>query len=236
MSKDTEQFTFVNSDTSKPYSLVDVGPYLPDDWRDQLLQTAVDFRRDVEVMPSSTSRHDEDGPFRMGLVDGLALREAEPWIFELYHGVLKDLAGLALGAQLVAAQSDEYGVILNVLDAEKDDNYETHVDSNGATVVLGVTEHEEGGELIMSVDPEVRGYFDSLSDSAIAIPPKVGQAVIFDGTDKPHYVQLPSSGTRVTAVFNYYTSQAPEQDRPAELSHAIGLDSEVRKKGMLWHK
>lgn len=205
------------------YSLVDLNPLLPDRWAEEVLALAQDAP-EVNIRPSSTSRHDEDRTFKMRTLNGNILNKKLPWLFGLYESVFADIVGAGLRQVVCTASNAEYAVIMNVI-GRHDDPYEPHVDSNGATLVLPVTTHGqgEGGELVISKNPYSVGFFDPNDKDSLQIAIETGRGIIFCGTDMPHYVQIPSGKDRVTLLFNYYTKDANEGRRPSELSKAIGL-------------
>ncbi len=102
--------------------------------------------------------------------------------------------------------------------------FECHVDSNPVTGLLFLTGHPEGGELVVSRDPDAIGV-DGLERDCITIKPEAGQIIFFDGKNHPHYARELSSESdvRVVAVMNFYTKSCPESTRPPELNrHRFG--------------
>lgn len=214
------------------YSQLNLIPVLPEAWSDKVLDVAKDAQT-VTIEPSSTSRHDENHTFRMRTLNGGILKQNLPWLFDLYRGDFAEIVARCMGQIVCTASEDEYAVIMNVI-GQNDDPYEPHVDSNGATLVLPVTTHLEGeahhkggdGELVMSLNSNAHGFFDPEAADSLIIPIQTGHGIVFNGTNKPHYVRLPNDGDRVTLLFNYYTKDASEKDRPLDLSKAIGLTNQ----------
>ncbi len=225
------------------YGLVDMRPVLPDCWQQELLLIAQTKSLNVNVFPSSTSRRQEGDHSSMpiGTIGGIALREAVPWLHDIsvsdeFRRMMTNMMGEEVTIPS-APGSDEYRIIMNIIKGRmyggrgshySGQIYEPHIDNNGATLVLPVSSHNMSSNneasIVMSLDPNSRGVFPVTNPDSLTIHPEAGIGIVFNGTDKPHYVLSPKPGeTRVTIVFECYTENANESHRPPDLSEAIGL-------------
>jgi len=92
------------------------------------------------------------------------------------------------------------------------------------TGLLFLTGHPEGGELVISRDPDAIGV-DGLERDCTLFKPEAGQLIFFDGKTYPHYARALRSepDVRVVAVMNFYTRSCPESTRPSDLNrHLFG--------------
>ena len=157
-----------------------------------------------------------------GRVDADTVMQRLSWLYKLYRTDFLELAAEARGEPIDAADDDRYGVVLNVQRGTTM-RFECHVDSNPVTGILFRPHHPDGGELVVSHDPDAVGVYE-LDRDGTPISPEAGQIIIFDGA-YPHYARyLPGeSDVRVVAVMNFDTGSCPESTRPPELNrHRFG--------------
>ncbi len=139
-------------------------------------------------------------------MDGCAIRQHLPWLDDLYRSDLLALAAAAAGSPLVASNSINSGINLNVLDGPGG-RYELHTDSNPVTGLLFVTTHQpgDGGQLMFTRNGQER-----------AIAPRAGTFITFDARTVPHKVApLSIQTTRISAPMNFYLDEMSE--RPNDL-------------------
>jgi hypothetical protein len=100
--------------------------------------------------------------------------------------------------------------------------FECHVDSNPLTGLLFCTDHQAGGELVISNDPTAAGIAEVERDCSV-IRPHAGHLVFFDARRHPHYARplVAESDVRVLADMNFYTESSPESTRPPELNRHL---------------
>jgi len=122
----------------------DLRTFLPQGWQEQILSLA-DTAVQKTLRPLSvTSREgDQDARIQVMTVNGQAIRQEIPWLYDLYHGLFKDLASLGVLEPVMTAQNDVYGAVLNVQRGQSM-RYECHVDSNPIEGLLYVTDHPKG--------------------------------------------------------------------------------------------
>jgi len=179
------------------------------------------------VPNAPTSREaDRDTPLPVCEVSGDVVRQELPWLYHCYRGIFKELAQRMCIDELLAAQCDRYGVMLNVVRGNQM-RYVCHVDSNPLAGLLYVTDHAPGtgGELVVANNPASRSTADVDRDCTI-IHPVSGRLLFFDGRSHPHYVRPleESNATRVAVAMNFYTRNCPETVRPAELDGGVIVD------------
>jgi hypothetical protein len=203
-----------------------VGGLLPPDWREQLVETAMkDSKFKVLTASSVTSREEHpDVEIPSYTVDGRALREAAPWLTDLYHSTFRDLAAQFCGQLVDTARNELYGAVLNMQRGPM--TYECHVDSNPVQGLLYVTTHApgDGGELVVGRQSDAHSTAAVEADCEV-IYPVAGHLHFFDGRRWPHYVRplREASAVRVVVAMNFYTEDSPESARPADLDeHLFG--------------
>lgn len=209
----------------RSYDLNDV---LPQDWQKQLLEIAKKAGSRTLVPTSVTSREaSHDIRIPVLTVNGVELKKYAPWLYELYHGLFRDLAQKEATEQVVPASNDIYGAVLNV-QRGTDMRYECHIDSNPIEGLLYVTDHPKGtgGELVVANKKTAKSVEQVEANSSI-VHPVAGNLVFFDGRDWAHYVRNlkgDCDSQRVVVAMNFYTVSCPESSRPADLSpHLFGL-------------
>jgi hypothetical protein len=202
----------------------DVASLLPEGWREEI--GAVAAKADFQAFPC-TPILSREAPsvthIERGRVDADRVMQRLSWLYKLYRTDFLELAAEARGEPIDVADDDRYGVVLNV-QRGKTMRFECHVDSNPVTGILFLTDHPDGGELVVSHDPDAVGVYE-LERVCTPISPVAGQIIIFDGKTYPHYARyLPGeSDVRVVAVMNFYTGSCPESTRPPELNrHRFG--------------
>jgi hypothetical protein len=200
---------------------------LPQGWNTNIRAVAAeaDFR-DYPRTPLLSREAADVKHVTRGRVRADKVREALPWLYQLYRNEFLELAGLASKEPVKAASDDRYGVVLNV-QRGKTMRFECHVDSNPLTGLLFLTDHPSGGgELAVGNDPGVVGI-EELDRDCTLIPPHAGQLIFFDGKTYAHYARELSAehDERVVAVMNFYTESCPESTRPQGLNrHLFGED------------
>jgi hypothetical protein len=211
-----------------PHELVnfrmDVTSLLPEGWQEAVRTVAADA--DFRLFPQTPilSREAPDVEYiERGRVDADTVMLRLPWLHKLYRNDFLERAAGDWGEHIDAAIDDRYGVVLNVQRGKKM-RFECHVDSNPVTGLLFLTGHPEGGELVVSHDPDAIGV-DGLERDCTVIKSEAGQLVFFDGKNHPHYARALSgeSDVRIVAAMNFYTRSCPESTRPRELNrHRFG--------------
>ena len=203
---------------------MDVTSLLPEGWQEAVRVVAADA--DFRLFPRTPilSREAPEVEYiERGRVDADTVMLRLPWLHKLYQNEFLEQAARIWGEHIYAALDDRYGVVLNVQRGKKM-RFECHVDSNPVTGLLFLTGHPEGGELVISRDPDAIGV-DGLERDCTLIKPEAGQLIFFDGKNHPHFArELPSeSDVRVVAAMNFYTESCPESTRPPELNrHRFG--------------
>ncbi len=204
----------------------DLTSTLHQQWQEDILIVAKDATSKILRPRSVTSREgDRNLKIRVQTTNGKVVRERLPWLYELYHGVFRDLGQLGVHEPLVTATNDLYGAVLNVQEGS-DMRYEAHVDSNPVEGLFYVTDHpkDNGGELVVSNRPDANSVAEIDSDCTIVYP-VAGHLIFFDGRRFPHYVRSLNDPTaiRVVVAMNFYTPSCPESSRPADLDqHLFG--------------
>jgi hypothetical protein len=198
-------------------------------WQEDVRAVADSFGQERTLMPMSVTSREESSEIEVPVltVGGQRVREEIPWLYELYRGRFRDLAQVLTDEPVSAAEDVRYGINLNVQRGRMM-RYECHVDSNPIQGMLYFTDHPPGtgGELVVSNRGDVKGK-DAVDADAARIYPVAGHLVLFDARRHTHYVRGTESDTdlRVAAAMNFYTSSAPETDRPADLNrHLFGTD------------
>jgi hypothetical protein len=206
----------------------DLTSTLPNGWDDEI----VDFARLSAVKkvltPTSITSRESDAGLRLPTltVGGVAIRSSLPWLYELYRQQVFQLAQSLTDGAVYAATDDRYAINLNVQKGRAM-RYEAHVDSNPIEALLYVTSHGkgDGGELVVSLDPNAKGIED-ISRNCVNIYPEKGKLVFFDARMNPHFVAplKAEHGVRVVVAMNFYTPYCREADRPADLNKHLGLE------------
>ena len=204
-----------------PFDVID---QFPEGWQEDIRAIAADADfRDFPRTPILSREAPDVTHIERGRVDAETVMDHLPWLYKLYRQQFLELAAEAWGEPIDAAYDDRYGVVLNV-QRGKTMRFECHVDSNPVTGLLFLTGHPEGGELVISRDPDAIGV-DGLERDCTLFKPEAGQLIFFDGKKHPHYArELPGeSDVRVVAAMNFYTESCPESTRPPELNrHRFG--------------
>src|SRR5262249_51612862 len=93
----------------------DVTGLLPKGWQRSVREVArhADIRHFPRT-PLLTREAAHVRSIKRGRVYAHQVREALPWLYQLYHGTLRDLAEDAWREPIEAARDDRYGVVINV--------------------------------------------------------------------------------------------------------------------------
>jgi hypothetical protein len=199
----------------------DLRTAMPANWQSEILRVSQDAIATTLIPRHSTSREgDPDLRIRVLTVGGVHVRHQLPWLYELYHGLFRDLAQLGTHEPVFPAANDVYGAVLNV-QRGLDMRYEAHVDTNPIEGLLYVTSHPSGagGELVVSNDMHAHSV-DEINVDCSVVYPSAGNLIFFDARRFPHYVRPLKSETdiRVVVAMNFYVPSAPESSRPVDLS------------------
>ncbi len=212
----------------------DLNEYLLDtsaSWQEDLLGAAAQARQ-VDVMPSPTSRRaaDDTEALPMRVLNGVELQEKVPWLGALVDDEeLLELVGRAVGSTVcwpTLEGANIHRFIMNVLGPGE--HYEPHVDANGATVIIPVTDHDDSevdGQFVLT-DHDVRinnPLQVPIPNEYVQVAQRSGNATILDGTDRTHWVMPPADGDRVTLLLNIFTSIKQEIARDDIINPKIGL-------------
>lgn len=207
----------------------DLRSELPSGWQEEVAQVVERSAAARTLVPTSVTSREQSAGIDIPVltVPGSKVRDELPWLFELYHSRLRDLAQ-ALTSEPVSVAADlRYGVNLNVQQGRMM-RYECHVDSNPIQGMLYFTDHPPGtgGELVVANRGDVSGK-EAVDADASRIYPVAGHLVFFDARHHTHYVRGTEAdgGLRVAAAMNFYTPSSPEADRPKDLNrHLFGAD------------
>jgi hypothetical protein len=177
--------------------------------------------RDFPRTPVLTREAADVSHVKRGRVHADQVLRRLPWLPDLYQGTFLELANDAWTESVVTAEDDRYSVVLNVQRGTSM-RFESHVDSNPLTGLLFLTDHHEGGELVVGHDESARSIEEIERDRSV-IRPHAGHLVFIDGRWLPHYARplVRDDDVRVLAVMNYYTKSCPESTRPRELNHHL---------------
>jgi hypothetical protein len=208
------------------WTTFDLNDGLPAGWQQDVRAAAADADfRDFPRTPILSREGTEVDHIPRGRVHADQVRERLPWLYSFYHDEFLELAAEACAEPVAAARDDRYGVVLNVQRGQ-DMRFECHVDSNPLSGVLFCTDHDSGGELVVSHDATARDISAVERDCSV-IRPHAGHLVFFDARRLPHYARplAADDDLRVIAVMNFYTQSFPESTRPPELNrHLYGDD------------
>ncbi len=146
-------------------------------------------------------------------VDGTTIRKEFKWLFELYENEILSYANKCLNKKVYIAKNDIYAININIQKGV-DMRYECHIDSNPLQGILYLSEHDSGGELVVSNNISSIGVKEIEEDSIIVMP-KFGELHLFDLKQHPHYVRPLTSNNevRLAVTMNFYTNKSPESDR-----------------------
>jgi len=200
----------------------DVADLLPQGWQREALTVAAqaDFR-EFPRTPILTREAEDVAAVTRGRVHADQVREGLPWLQSLYQGAFLELANEAWNEPVFTAKDTRYTLVLNVQQG-RDMRFECHIDSNPLTGLLFLTDHEEGGELVVSRDLNARDLA-TIELDCLVIPPHAGHLLFFDARRYPHYVRnlTSESDIRVIAAMNFYTQSFPESTRPPALNRHL---------------
>jgi hypothetical protein len=208
------------------WTTFDLTSRLPENWQREITAAAeekTEFREFPRTPILSREAADVSHILR-GRMHADQVKNALPWLYQLYRNGFLELARLAWAEEPVEpARDDRYGIVLNVQRGTTM-RFECHVDSNPLTGLLFCTDYRAGGELIFAHD-QGAGDVDAIERDCSVIRPHAGHLLFFDGRDHPHYARplMSESDTRIVAVMNYYTESCPESARSPELNrHRFG--------------
>lgn len=204
------------------WTTFDVHDLLPPGWQQDVAALAANA--DFRLFPRTpvVSREAADVSYiSRGRVHADQVLQQLPWLHALYHGAFLELAREAWPEPVVTAQDPRYGIVLNVQRGTSM-RFECHVDSNPLTGLLFCTEHQVGGELVVSNDPTALGRAAIERDYSV-IRPQAGHLIFFDARHYPHYARPlgTESDLRILADMNFYTASSPESARPPELNRHL---------------
>src|SRR5690349_9484217 len=184
----------------------DVADLLPQGWQREVLTVAADADfREFPRTPILTREAEDVTAISRGRVHADQVGEGLPWLQGLYQGEFLELANEAWNEPVVTAKDTRYSVVLNV-QRGKSMRFECHVDSNPLTGLLFLTDHGEGGEVVVSRDPGASDL-TAIELDCLVIRPHAGHLLFFDARHHPHYVRslTSESDMRVIAAMNFYT-------------------------------
>ena len=200
----------------------DVNDLLPSRWQEEVREVALDadFHRFPRT-PVVSREAAHVSHISRGRVHADQVRQRLSWLHELYTREFLELAREAWTQSAVPARDPRYGLVINVQRGTSM-RFECHVDSNPLTGLLFCTDHQAGGELVLSNDPAARGLTQIERDCTI-IRPHAGHLVFFDAREHPHYARplQSDSDVRILADMNFYTESCPESTRPVELNRHL---------------
>lgn len=208
------------------WTTFDVRSLLPQFWDAHILEVARTHARLKEITPTSVTSRERDSSLRLPTltVGGAAVQEHLPWLFDAYHGWIREHAEHVAGESIACASDVRYGCVINV-QRGRSMRYECHVDSNPIEALLYVTTHSngDGGELLVANDPSA-ATVEEVDADASEVRPIAGHLVFFDARHRAHYVRS-MEGERVVVAMNYYTESCSEAHRPIDLNrHLFGED------------
>lgn len=210
------------------YKEFDINHILPENWKEELIQTAKNHSNQKELIPKSvTSREGENvKSIKVATVGGLKVKQKLPWLISLYKNEFLEYGQSCIDEQAFHAEDDRYAINLNFQFGTKM-RYECHVDSNPLEGLLYVTDHPEGngGELVVGLNKNATSV-EEVDENCIRIYPKSGYLVFFDAREYPHYVTPLKSDddVRVVVAMNFYTPSCPESSRPSDLNKHLGIE------------
>ncbi|MCA1604271.1 MAG: 2OG-Fe(II) oxygenase [Acidobacteria bacterium] len=209
----------------------DLRSVLPKGWVDEIIAVA-NIRSVVRnLTPTSITSRELDRALhiRTETVDGLAVKEALPWLWQLYANHFLRLARVCAKEDVLVC-TDELHAMNVMIQRGTDARYECHVDTNPVQGILYVTDHPpgSGGELVVATRPNDLCGPELLNRNVARIYPVAGYLVFFDATKHAHYVTAlaEQDSIRVVVAMNYYTSSVPESTRPADLTEHLYRNSE----------
>lgn len=215
-----EQFVWTEFDATR---------LLPPGWDAAIDQVARQSAVARTLTPTSVTSREADRTLQIPVltVGGRQLRNALPWLYDLYRGTFRDLAQKTTGEPVSVARDDRYAINLNIQQGLAM-RYEAHVDSNPIEGLLYVTTHTAGagGELVVSRRHDAWGV-EAIIQNCIRIEPVCGKLIFFDARKFPHYVAPLARATdrRIVLAMNFYTPSCPETARPRDLNrHLFGED------------
>lgn len=177
--------------------------------------------RDFPRTPILTREAADVQRIKRGRVHAWQVKERLSWLHKLYHGAFRELAEQAWTEPISTAHDERYGLVLNVQRGKKM-RFECHVDSNPLTGLLFLTDHRQGGELVIAREVSAASVQD-VDRNCSVIKPQAGHLVFFDVRQHPHYSRPLRFRweTRVLADMNFYTESFPESTRPPELNRHL---------------
>jgi 2OG-Fe(II) oxygenase superfamily len=208
------------------WTTFDLNDWLPAGWQLDVAATAE--AAEVRAFPRTPVISRESQGVRQvarGRVHAEQVSYHLPWLVKAYRNELLELATEVSAEPVSAAQDDRYGVVLNV-QRGTGMRFECHVDSNPLTGLLFCTDHQSGGELVVSNEAEAEGVAE-IDRNCSVIRPHAGHLIFFDARRYPHYARAltADSETRIVAVMNFYTESCPESTRPRELNRHLYGDN-----------
>jgi hypothetical protein len=209
---------------SFPQAEFNVVSWLPEGWQHDIMTVAAEAEcRAFPRTPVLSREAQEIDHVPRGRVHADQVRRGLPWLYRLYRSRILELAASISAEAVRPAGDDRYGVVLNV-QRGTEMRFECHIDSNPLTGLLFLTDHaaDAGGELVFALD-ENADSVAAVERDCVAIRPRAGLLIFFDGRRHPHYARAlrSESDVRVVAVMNFYTESYPESTRPRELNRHL---------------
>lgn len=162
---------------------------------------------------------DAAGEYKFTSIDGRISRQFNS--LDNYYHSLSNFISLFTGLDIVESFDLQSSVTFM--------NYEApggtlvpHYDTNGITLLLYLTNNEDGGTQLQPLDtlrPTVLGYPDEVLGESIIVLPKFGRAVLFQGRKVWHSSMATIKTPKISSVWNYYING--DNWRPPEVSKRL---------------